>query len=859
MSAEAEVATSVASDAIAEVIGSDDPLDSPDFDPIEYINAQFPSETSLEKLDPFVGRLQAQIASLDDEISEAVQAQSEAGEKAERDILEAQTAILELHSKIDGIKSKAEESERMVLEICRDIQSLDHAKRNLQTTITALKRLHMLLTAVEQLSATAGEKQYREAANLLDAVRQLLTHFEPYAAIPKIAELQATVAAVSTTLEREIFDAFVAIGHLADSVADASIVSDGAGGSLGSLSDACLVVDALGAHARRKQVEAFCAQQLAPYAKLFPRGQDVASLDQVERRFVWFRRLQGTLDDKFGHVFPQHWRVQHRVCLLFLDQTRAMLLEVLGAGGPETEKAEVLLKALTKTRMFETEMKEAYEDDDGAKGDLREEVGFDEEGNVVELSAAEKIRRKYAAQRAAQDKPKDAAPKSRFAGLAAEGSDAQQALEEAAAMEDALQPIAGRLSSVYDPFLGPYITLEKKRMEEMLESAAEEKAINEDDMSLPVFTSSVSLFAYVKTAVKRCTPLTTGQTFFNLHKAFKECLENYGRRAHAAFARARAPFRRLSRRRLARLPANRAPSLSQASAGQVPATAARAERAGLRGRVPPARGEREGRVLRHQHGRVLRRNHTAAAGYHPQQDRQGVRRLDRSERRAGQFPGRGRDGDPRARARPAGSARARAPHARADELGHVRGRRRGVGVRAVHERLRAAVHPRGAWRAQTPGARNARLESSPSAAAPRRCASYSRRSTFGCSARSLRASSCQASTRLCARPNASTRWARTSCCSTCTTSRFAQLPLSAAPGYSKASARRPRSGADAAAADRWPRRVRSGSAKRGAAALHEIRDQTHGARRNGASPNLLLCGSARPRLTTTGADHRCSS
>ena len=105
---------------------------------------------------------------------------------------------------------------------------------------------------------TAGEKKYREAANLLDAVRQLLTHFEPYAAIPKIAELKETVEEVSTTLEREIFEAFVAIGNLADTVADVSIL-DAAG--LGSLADACLVVDALGAHARRKQVEAFCAQQ----------------------------------------------------------------------------------------------------------------------------------------------------------------------------------------------------------------------------------------------------------------------------------------------------------------------------------------------------------------------------------------------------------------------------------------------------------------------------------------------------------------------------------------------------------------------------------------------------------------------
>ena len=33
-------------------------------------------------------------------------------------------------------------------------------------------------------------------------MRQLLTHFEPYAEIPKIAELQATVGEVSATLDQ---------------------------------------------------------------------------------------------------------------------------------------------------------------------------------------------------------------------------------------------------------------------------------------------------------------------------------------------------------------------------------------------------------------------------------------------------------------------------------------------------------------------------------------------------------------------------------------------------------------------------------------------------------------------------------
>jgi hypothetical protein len=46
--------------------------------------------------------------------------------------------------KIREIKSKAEQSETMVQEICRDIKKLDFAKKHVTTTITALHRLTML-------------------------------------------------------------------------------------------------------------------------------------------------------------------------------------------------------------------------------------------------------------------------------------------------------------------------------------------------------------------------------------------------------------------------------------------------------------------------------------------------------------------------------------------------------------------------------------------------------------------------------------------------------------------------------------------------------------------------------------------
>lgn len=179
----------------------DDPLDGPQFDPVDYLNHHFPTERSLDRLEPFMMNVAVQIGDLDDEISKTVQTQSEAGHQATRDVGEAKAAIRELFEKIRDMKAKAEQSEVMVQEICRDIKQLDFAKRHLQTTITALKRLHMLVTAVDQLQGVAKAKQYRESANLLDAVRQLLTHFENYAQV-RACQLHAMLFSRPLSLPR---------------------------------------------------------------------------------------------------------------------------------------------------------------------------------------------------------------------------------------------------------------------------------------------------------------------------------------------------------------------------------------------------------------------------------------------------------------------------------------------------------------------------------------------------------------------------------------------------------------------------------------------------------------------------------
>lgn len=55
----------------------------------------------------------------------------------------------------------------MVQAITQDVKSLDYAKRHLTSSVTVLKRLQMLVTAVNQLEDMARNKEYRESAQLL--------------------------------------------------------------------------------------------------------------------------------------------------------------------------------------------------------------------------------------------------------------------------------------------------------------------------------------------------------------------------------------------------------------------------------------------------------------------------------------------------------------------------------------------------------------------------------------------------------------------------------------------------------------------------------------------------------------------
>jgi len=407
---------------------------------LEYINQMFPTEASLSGVEPLMQKIQSEIRRVDASILAAVRQQSNSGTKAKEELAAATNAVQELVHKIHEIKTKAEQSETMVQEICRDIKKLDCAKRHITTTITALHRLTMLVSAVEQLQVMASKRQYKEAAAQLEAVNQLCSHFEAYRDVPKITELREKFKNIKKILKSHVFSDFSSLGT-GKETEDPMLLQQ--------LSDACLVVDALEPSVREELVKNFCSKELTSYRQIFE-GAELAKLDKTERRYAWIKRRLRSNEDTWK-IFPPSWHVDYLLCIQFCKITRAQLVDILNNLKEKPDVATLLL-AFQRTIEFEEELAEKFS---GGTGTARnkESASDDEEKGGEHNKIVSDIRRKYEKK------------------LAAPNHEAEQDKDK---QKDLSVPGAGFnfhgiISSCFEPYMTVYIELEEKSLVDQLE------------------------------------------------------------------------------------------------------------------------------------------------------------------------------------------------------------------------------------------------------------------------------------------------------------------------------------------------------------------------------------------------------
>jgi len=447
-------------------------------------------------------KIQSEIRRVDASILAAVRQQSNSGTKAKEELAAATNAVQELMHKIHEIKTKAEQSETMVQEICRDIKKLDCAKRHITTTITALHRLTMLVSAVEQLQVMASKRQYKEASAQLEAVNQLCSHFEAYRDVPKITELREKFKNIKKILKSHVFSDFSSLGT-GKETEDSMLLQQ--------LSDACLVVDALEPSVREELVKNFCSKELTSYRQIFE-GAELAKLDKTERRYAWIKRRLRSNEDTWK-IFPPSWHVDYLLCIQFCKITRAQLVDILNNLKEKPDVATLLL-AFQRTIEFEEELAEKFS---GGTTNARnkETTSDDEDEGGGHNKIVSDIRKKY--------EKKLAAP-----------SDEDKNKQKDLSVPGAGFNFHGIISSCFEPYMTVYIELEEKSLVDQLEKLVQEERWEiEEGSQTNILSSSMQVFLVIRKSLKRCSALTKNQTLFNLFQVFQRILKAYAAKLYA--------------------------------------------------------------------------------------------------------------------------------------------------------------------------------------------------------------------------------------------------------------------------------------------------------------------------------------
>ncbi|RWA14435.1 hypothetical protein EKO27_g643 [Xylaria grammica] len=434
-------------------------LDAADYDPVQHLNLLFPHSSTVSSIHSVSSTLRSEQDALSTQIAARQTAQAYGPDSSLERMQSAQAELGELFRKIETVRARAIQTEQNITSMTADIKRLDGTKRNLTLSMTALKRLQMLTTAYEQLRSLAKTRQYRECASLLQAVIQLMRHFNSYRSIDQIATLSRGVGEIQRELLEQVCEDF-----------EIAFAKGEIGGRKPTLVEACGVMDSLGDTARARLVTWYVNTELREYRQVFRGNDEAGSLDNIGRRYAWFKRMMKGYEEEHASIFPPHWRVGETLAMAFCDGTRDDYKGILEKSMRKTEGAKIdvnlLLSCLQETMDFEQSIERRFSNEPRASIDT--------------LSSA----------------------------------------------DERTQSFNGSISVAFEPYLSLWVESQDKTLAAMIPKYKAQPLLPADEEFSPqaVISSAIELFHFYKLTLSQCAKLSTSERLLDLTKTLAKYL-----------------------------------------------------------------------------------------------------------------------------------------------------------------------------------------------------------------------------------------------------------------------------------------------------------------------------------------------
>lgn len=247
--------------------------------------------------------------------------------------------ITDMTHSIEAIKDEARKSETQISEMTLLIQKLDSYKRNLVTLMTILKRLQMLINAHNQLMGVITTRKYDEIFQMLLVVREFLGFFRPYKLIDEINKINLMVQKTQTKLVSDILLDF-----------EEAMTTSYSGSS--DLRDGARIIELVDPKNKDKVLSQFYNLQLRDIKSIFSNNDEAGSLDNFNRRYLYFVLVLDKMELNFSQLFPEEWNVELELSKVFCQMSKQDLLRLLTM----SLHLSTILSNLTATIDFEKQL-----------------------------------------------------------------------------------------------------------------------------------------------------------------------------------------------------------------------------------------------------------------------------------------------------------------------------------------------------------------------------------------------------------------------------------------------------------------------------------------------------------------------
>lgn len=251
--------------------------------------------------------------------------------------------ILKLINTIKETQQKSDKIQDSIESITTEISKLDNLKKNLTLSMNIFKRLQILNYSIGELNQLLKtEYEYKDIYNHLNNIKDLLGFFKPYRSIDEINKLHLIIGKIETRLIDNIFIDFEEI-----------LVYNK---PMKELSYSCLILELIDYKQKDKLLNWFYNVQLKEIKSIFSHQDEAGSLDNLNRRFIYFNNTLKTVKSKYMNIFPENWNIDLELTTLFCEITKEDVLDKLSQ---KKISSDTLLNCLNTTLEFENNLNSA--------------------------------------------------------------------------------------------------------------------------------------------------------------------------------------------------------------------------------------------------------------------------------------------------------------------------------------------------------------------------------------------------------------------------------------------------------------------------------------------------------------------